>query len=150
VGLVTYLAAHVGAVPNRDPFAGINIPTFLFTSKEAVCAVRDPELWFPPPGSRNEILHAQELCRVCPLVEGCREYAIENEHLDGIWGATTPRQRKRIRLARIGERIDVCKRDAAGTTSGYGMHRRRGELACKACLAAVRIKQIKGRKKAAA
>ena len=37
---------------------------------------------------------AKAVCRRCPVVLACREYAVENGESHGIWGATTPAERR--------------------------------------------------------
>ena len=65
---------------------------------------QNPERWFflGKPGVRN---HAQEAhleevkedCRACPVMGGCLRYALSNDERDGIWGATTPEERRAIK-----------------------------------------------------
>ena len=38
--------------------------------------------------------------RVCPLLEQCLEFALENNERFGIWGGTTPAEREKIRKSR--------------------------------------------------
>lgn len=64
----------------------------------AVCAQVDPYLFFPDMGDSSAARQARALCRSCPVVELCAEYATTH-HLDGIWGDTGPRDRKRRRGA---------------------------------------------------
>ena len=64
-----------------DPFDG------------AVCRNHDPDRWFDP--HPHEMEAAQHLCRGCPLVTQCLQLGL-NETF-GIWGATTPAQRSRLR-----------------------------------------------------
>ncbi len=63
------------------------------------CAGTDVDAFFPPVGVNA--LTAVRICRTCPLVDVCREWAIENMEV-GIWGATSDRQRARIRTRRAG------------------------------------------------
>ncbi|MCF6387781.1 WhiB family transcriptional regulator [Mycobacterium sp. MBM] len=37
---------------------------------------------------------AKSVCRRCPVMLACREYALENAEPHGIWGATTPAERR--------------------------------------------------------
>lgn len=64
---------------------------------EALCTQVDPDLWQPEGES---IAKAKDICRTCPIVDGCREYAIQDPTLLGVWGATTGRDRRRIRVER--------------------------------------------------
>lgn len=61
----------------------------------AVCAGVDAELWFPEKGGTNQA--AKAICRRCPVIAECLEYALARQEL-GIWGGTS--ERERIALAR--------------------------------------------------
>jgi hypothetical protein len=52
----------------------------------------DPDLWH----SRNNIqlLQAQALCRTCPFVDDCADWALTTQQQHGVWGATTAKDRK--------------------------------------------------------
>lgn len=61
------------------------------------------DMFFLPPSCTREILDMQRealrLCRACPNLEHCREYALHYE-MYGIWGGTTERERREIRKER--------------------------------------------------
>ena len=61
------------------------------------CAKTDPEIFFPHPSDRKGIVAAKAICNACPFVEPCLRYAIGEPSLQGIWGATTQRQRETLR-----------------------------------------------------
>ncbi len=63
---------------------------------DALCKDKDPDLFFPGPGESTMGKEAKEICKKCPSVEPCREWAIKHEAL-GVWGATTARERSRLR-----------------------------------------------------
>jgi WhiB family transcriptional regulator, redox-sensing transcriptional regulator len=48
---------------------------------------------------RRQYERAREVCRSCPFLDHCSEYAIAHE-AEGVWGATSPQQRDRIRRDR--------------------------------------------------
>jgi WhiB family redox-sensing transcriptional regulator len=62
------------------------------------CAEVDPDLWQPTGGASPEA--AKRICRECPVVRICLEHALARPGIDGVWGATSERQRQRIRAAR--------------------------------------------------
>jgi WhiB family redox-sensing transcriptional regulator len=67
-----------------------------------LCASEAQEVFFPEEYTDPEIVNrAKQICNQCPLVAECLEYALKTPWLDGIWGATTPRQRSRIRSQRL-------------------------------------------------
>jgi WhiB family redox-sensing transcriptional regulator len=64
----------------------------------AACVGHDPDLWFTPgeiddPGPRQAIA----ICRTCPVLDSCLQYALGQPGLHGIWGGTTAVQRTRRR-----------------------------------------------------
>lgn len=66
-----------------------------------LCKTADPEIFFPEDYStRSQVNAAKDICRQCPLLNPCLEYALFEPNLEGIWGATTPRERQRIRSKR--------------------------------------------------
>lgn len=70
------------------------MPTFV----EALCAQVDPFLFFPEVGESTS--NARSLCRRCADRVPCAEWAVVNRERHGIWGGTTPPQRRRLALAR--------------------------------------------------
>lgn len=70
------------------------------------CAESFPDAFFtedPLPGNMvhsRKYAYEQEakaICRACPYMARCLEYAVKNPDLLGIWGGTTEAQRKRMR-----------------------------------------------------
>lgn len=66
----------------------------------AACRDEDPEIFFPVGESgpaQLQILEAQAVCRRCPVIEHCFQWAIETGQEHGIWGGTTEADRKNHR-----------------------------------------------------
>jgi WhiB family redox-sensing transcriptional regulator len=71
-----------------------------FDTTEANCAktfyqgnLIDPEIWFT-----NALQHqAVKICRTCPLVSACAEYALKHQIEYGVWGGLTEQNRKDLR-----------------------------------------------------
>ena len=66
----------------------------------AACAELDvaeaDRLFFPKVGQSVE--PARAICRECPVLAECREWALsQGENLHGVWGGTAPGERKRLR-----------------------------------------------------
>lgn len=103
----------------------------------ALCASSDPDMWHPRGGDWPSSLMAQQICLDCPLLEQCREYAIGHHDVSGIWGATTEKDRQRIRRER-GITVAPVRRDLkpCGTVAAYRRHQRRRETPCAACTVA--------------
>lgn len=59
----------------------------------------DPAIWFPevsPPYSADLMALPRSICTGCPVRSECLDYAIRHD-IDGIWAATDPKTRRRIR-----------------------------------------------------
>lgn len=68
----------------------------------ARCRGEPPEIFFPPDNERGTRRlrreeNAKRICQSCPVLERCRAYAIDAPEPYGIWGATTPFERRRLR-----------------------------------------------------
>jgi len=64
----------------------------------ASCQGVNPDLFFP--ASEQDATPALEICASCPVREVCLEHALTSEEREGIWGATTPRQRREMRRSK--------------------------------------------------
>jgi WhiB family redox-sensing transcriptional regulator len=68
--------------------------------QRAACAGADPELFFPigtkSPSDQMQIELAMAYCAVCPIQLTCLEGALEFGAEFGIWGGTTPEERRVI------------------------------------------------------
>ena len=65
------------------------------------CAGIGPEndrIFFPQRGESSS--EARTMCAKCKVTEDCLEYALRTNQQYGIWGGTSNRERKRIRLER--------------------------------------------------
>ncbi|MGZ4696729.1 MAG: WhiB family transcriptional regulator [Oryzihumus sp.] len=70
---------------------------------EAECLHTDPELFFPVGTSGPALIQIQEaksVCRRCPALDECLEWALDSGQETGIWGATDERERNLIRRRR--------------------------------------------------
>jgi WhiB family redox-sensing transcriptional regulator len=58
------------------------------------------EVFFPEDqgrqGLRARQQRAKQICRNCPVLDDCREHALRAPEVQGIWGATTPRERAHL------------------------------------------------------
>jgi WhiB family redox-sensing transcriptional regulator len=72
------------------------------TEQVLECTNKSP-LFFPPDYTQTfagDIARARALCRACPLQPACLEWALSQTGLEGVWGGTTPADRRRIRRQR--------------------------------------------------
>lgn len=63
---------------------------------DALCQKYDPEIFFPI--GRGLAVRVQEreavaICRQCPVVSRCLQWALAGEPVMGVWGATTEDER---------------------------------------------------------
>ena len=59
----------------------------------ALCRGFPQKWWFPEQGGRFET--AVFICSVCPSQEPCRQYAIDEKIIHGVWGGLTEAGRRR-------------------------------------------------------
>lgn len=101
IGSIT--ARPIGSAPLDVTLAGVVLPPWLTAPVSRACKDENPETFFPEDyGLRNrqQIERARTLCESCPVRDLCLEWAVPIADLDGIWGATTPPERRRMRVAR--------------------------------------------------
>ncbi|MBA8827089.1 hypothetical protein FHX42_004473 [Saccharopolyspora lacisalsi] len=57
----------------------------------------DPELFFPVSDqAQQQIAAAKRVCASCPVRQACLQFALHSD-VEGLWGATTQQERKRLR-----------------------------------------------------
>lgn len=74
-------------------------------SQQAACRQPgvDAELFFPVSESGpalREIAAAKAICARCPVAAACRDWALRSGEVAGIWGGTTPSERRLLRRSR--------------------------------------------------
>lgn len=75
----------------------------LLDATDALCKEIDPDLWFPSnensriKSSYEAMNYAKSVCARCPMLVQCLAHAITNKEEHGIWGGSTPNERKRIK-----------------------------------------------------
>jgi WhiB family redox-sensing transcriptional regulator len=78
-----------------------------------LCQSVDPETFFPAPSEPADA--AVALCRTCDVQGACLAWALEVGDCHGVWGATTPRERRAMLVAWRadvhGAPIDECAMD---------------------------------------
>jgi WhiB family redox-sensing transcriptional regulator len=69
----------------------------------AACQGVDPDAFFPPREepriTKLRVAAAKAICAGCTVQTQCLEWAVAHERW-GIWGNTTPTERRHIRIAR--------------------------------------------------
>lgn len=64
-----------------------------------LCRDQDPNLFYPLGRGRSSVQQAEAakvFCRVCPSREPCLAFALATDQRLGVWGATTPEERRRL------------------------------------------------------
>jgi WhiB family transcriptional regulator, redox-sensing transcriptional regulator len=83
---------------------------------QAACRSVDGEIFFPigetGTAVRLQIMQAKTLCRSCPVLDKCREWAIDDLP-DGIAGGLTADERRDIRRNRRNRRNRAQQRNRA-------------------------------------
>jgi WhiB family redox-sensing transcriptional regulator len=67
---------------------------------DALCRDEDPELFFPigtTGPATTQVEQAKVVCRRCPVVQPCLEWALETDQEAGVWGATSEDERRALR-----------------------------------------------------
>jgi WhiB family redox-sensing transcriptional regulator len=63
------------------------------------CREEDPELFFPvgeSKESRRQAAEAKAVCRRCPAVDACLQWALENRQDVGVLGGMSEKERRRL------------------------------------------------------
>lgn len=64
----------------------------------ALCAQVGGDEWFPDQGQSSHA--AKAVCRRCPVIAQCLEYALRNDERHGIFGGLSERERRAMKKAR--------------------------------------------------
>lgn len=68
---------------------------------DAACRGVDPEVFFPVAAGgtalAEEVAAAKAICARCPVSAECLEWAVEVGEAYGVWGGTTPHERRYLR-----------------------------------------------------
>jgi WhiB family redox-sensing transcriptional regulator len=75
---------------------------------EAACrGAEEPDLWHPAGSTGLALLQIREakaVCRGCPAMERCAEYALDRRITDGVWGGLSEDERRSILRRRARQR----------------------------------------------
>lgn len=70
----------------------MRVPKF----ENPLCAEVDTELFFPKIGANHQAFDAKKICKKCPHITECFEWALHNERF-GVWGGASERDRRKLR-----------------------------------------------------
>lgn len=63
---------------------------------KAACNGLDPTIFYPPSDDDEDAAQAKAVCAVCSVQSDCLEHALGFREKEGIWGAATERERRRL------------------------------------------------------
>jgi WhiB family redox-sensing transcriptional regulator len=112
---------------------------------EGACANSDSTLFFPEDGDYGPAL---EVCKACDVRSECLAHALTQNEAEGVWGGTTPSQRKTLRRRLQKDRRAARLRQPNSSLSprwakSTGTHGTRGAYVngcrCEDCTEAARL-----------
>jgi len=62
-----------------------------------LCIDVDTNIFFPEQYEPEDVAQAKNICSGCWMQEPCLEFALRTNEKEGVWGGTTPADRRRIR-----------------------------------------------------
>ncbi|WP_043242446.1 WhiB family transcriptional regulator [Streptomyces violaceusniger] len=68
--------------------------------QRAACAEEDPELFFPISNTGPALLQIEEakaVCRRCPAMDQCLQWAMETGQDSGVWGGMSEDERRAMK-----------------------------------------------------
>lgn len=69
------------------------------------CRLHPPATFFPSDGVGVD--KARKICRDCPVMSRCLEYALEERIDHGVWGGCSERERRRILKTRRNQALEA-------------------------------------------
>lgn len=78
-----FQAAKVGRIPEPN------------WRSNGECLKHDPELFFP--NAAEDPSPAIAICSICPVQAPCLAASLDSAECDGVWGGTTPGERRAMR-----------------------------------------------------
>ncbi len=92
--------------------------------KKSLCAQVGTELFFSD--DKNEVKAAKRICEQCTVVDQCLRRALVKDERHGVWGGTTPADRRNILKAGIYNPADATEQAIKNDARTYRMYRGMG------------------------
>ncbi len=76
----------------------------------SACREEDPDLFFPIGNTGPALLQTEEakaVCRRCPVMERCLQWALESGQEHGVWGGLDEDERRRMKRRAARKRADA-------------------------------------------
>ena len=83
----------------RLPFEDVAVPGPW--RARGACVVVPTEVFFPGRGISLE--PAKSVCRICPVLGACLDYAVTEPELKGVWGGLGEEERRQLRAQQVRE-----------------------------------------------
>lgn len=77
----------------------LRLTVALLRLETAPACTSEPELWWATGSSARAVTaqaEAVEACSWCPVLQLCRSYAVAADEREGVWGGTTPAERRAL------------------------------------------------------
>jgi len=62
-----------------------------------LCTAYSTDIFYPEEYEEADVAQAKSICNNCWIKDKCLAYALSINEKEGVWGGTTPIERKRIR-----------------------------------------------------
>ena len=62
-----------------------------------LCTDYDTDIFFPEEYEDADVAQAKSICNDCWIKDKCLSFAISTNEKEGVWGGTTPVERRRIK-----------------------------------------------------
>ena len=62
-----------------------------------LCTTYSTDIFYPEEYEEENVAQAKTICNDCWIKDKCLAYALGTNEKEGVWGGTTPIERKRIR-----------------------------------------------------
>ena len=62
-----------------------------------LCVDSNPDIFFPEEYEEKDVAQAKTICSDCWVKDKCLSFALNTNEKEGVWGGTTPIERRRIR-----------------------------------------------------
>ena len=72
---------------------------------DARCRGTEAEVFYAPGTDGPDSDVARAMCLGCPVRVQCLDFAVATGELFGVWGGTTPRERRRLASSALAERV---------------------------------------------
>lgn len=98
----------------------------------AICAQTDPEAFYPDVGESS--YPAKAICRRCPVIVECLGHALNTNERHGIWGGTTPRERRIMAKKARRPPVTKCVNGHPYTPWNTYTNPSNGKRQCRTCM----------------